>query len=63
MKTSQKYLAQRLGSRPGNMSQNGLKITSLMTSLTKKTQPPTKNFFLECRLEDCPIRLSPWTAL
>jgi len=29
----------------------------------KKPQPPTKKIFFECRLEDCPIRLSPWTAL
>jgi len=34
-----------------------------MTSLTKKLQPPTKNIFFKRRLEDCPIRLSPWTAL
>jgi len=27
------------------MSQNGPKPTSLMTSLTKNPQPPTKNFF------------------
>jgi len=27
------------------MSQNGLKTTSLMTSLTKTPQPPTKHFF------------------
>jgi len=34
-----------LGLRPGNMSQNGPKTTSLTTSLTKNPQPPTKNFF------------------
>jgi len=34
-----------------------------MTSLTKKTQPPTKKFFFECNLLDWPIRLSRWTAL
>jgi len=28
------------------MSQNGPKTTSLMTSLTKNPQPPTKTFFL-----------------
>jgi len=28
------------------MSQNRPKITSLMTSLTKNQQPPTKNIFL-----------------
>jgi len=27
------------------MSQNGLKTTSLVTSLTKNLQPPTKKFF------------------
>jgi len=45
------------------MSQNDLKTTSLMTSVTKNPHPPTKNFFFECRLEDWPIRLSPWRAL
>ena len=35
-------LAYRLGPGPGNMSQNGPKSTSLMTSLTKNLQPPTK---------------------
>jgi len=34
-----------LGPRPGNMSQNGPKSTSLMTTLTKNLQPPTKNVF------------------
>jgi len=34
------------------MSQNGPKTTSLMTSLTKKPQPPTKKCFFECKLED-----------
>jgi len=52
-----------LGPRPGNKSQNGPKTTSLMTSLIKNPQPPTKKIFFECRLEDWPIRLSPWTAL
>jgi len=45
------------------MSQNGLKTTSLMKPLTKNPQPQTKKLFFECRLEDWPIRLSPWTAL
>jgi len=40
-----KYLAKRLGPRPGNMSQNGQKNTSLITSLTKNPQPPTKKIF------------------
>jgi len=52
-----------LGPRPGNMSQNGPKTTSLMTSLTKNPQPPTKKFFFECRLEDWPIRLSPSSTI
>jgi len=34
------------------MSQNDPKTTSLMMSLTKNPQPPTKKFLLECRLED-----------
>jgi len=37
--------------RPGNMSQNGPKATSLMASVTKNPQPPTKIFF-EYRLEE-----------
>jgi len=41
------------------MSQHGLKTTSLMTSLTKNSQPPTTKFIFE----DWPIRLSPLTAL
>jgi len=36
MKTSVKYF--RLGPRPGNMSQIGQKPTSLMMSLTKKSE-------------------------
>jgi len=31
-----------LGTRPGNMSQNDPKTTSLMTSVTKNLFPPTK---------------------
>jgi len=34
-----------LGPRPGNMSQNDPKTTSLMTSVTKNPHPPSKNFF------------------
>jgi len=45
--------------RPGNMSQNDPKTTSLMTSVTNNPHPPTKKFFLECNLLDWPIRLSP----
>jgi len=45
------------------MSQNGPKTTIIMTLLTKNSQPPTKNFYFECRLDDWPSRLSPWTAL
>jgi len=29
----------------------------------KKSTTPNQNFFLECRLDDWPICLSPWTAL
>jgi len=35
----------RLGPRPGNMSQNDQKPTSLMTPLTKKPKLKTKNIF------------------
>jgi len=45
MKTSANILAQTLGPRPGSMTQNSPKTTSLMMSLTKNPQPPTKNFF------------------
>jgi len=41
------------------MSQNDPKTTSLMTSVTKNPQPPTKKRFSECNLLDWPIRLSP----
>jgi len=44
------------------MSQNDLKTTSLMTSLTKNPHPNQKIFFV-CNLLDWPIRSSPWTAL
>jgi len=40
------------------MSQNDLKTTSLMTSVTKNLQPPTKKFFSECNLLDWVICLS-----
>jgi len=29
----------------------------------KKSATPTQKIFFECNLEDCPINLSPWTAL
>ena len=47
---------------PGNVSQNGPKTTSLMTSFTKNSQPPTKIFFRVQTITwlNC---LSPWTAL
>jgi len=51
------------GPRPGNMSQNDPKTTSLMMSVTKNLHPPTKKFFFECSLLDWPICLSSWTAL
>jgi len=40
MKTSAKHF----GPRPGNMSQNDPKTTSLMTSVTKNPHPSTKIF-------------------
>jgi len=52
-----------LGPRPGNMSQNDPKTTSLMTSLTKKTHPPGKKLFFECNLLGWPFRLSRWATL
>jgi len=63
MRTSVKHFSYRLGPRPGNMSQNDHKTTSLMTSVTKNPHPPNKKFFFECNLPDWSIRLSPWTAL
>jgi len=44
------------------MSQNEPKTTSLMMSLTKNPQLQPK-FFFDCRLDDWPIYLKPWTAL
>jgi len=44
------------------MRQNGPKtITYDITQ--KNTATPNQKFFFECRLEDWPIRLRPWTAL
>jgi len=40
------------------MSQNGPKTTSLLMSLTKNPQLPTKNFLFKCNLLECPIRLT-----
>jgi len=45
MKTLAKYFGLAVGHRPGNMSQNGPKTTSLMTSLTKNLQPQPKKLF------------------
>jgi len=45
MKTSAKHFGLAVGPRPGNMTQNGPKTTSLMTSVTKNPHSPTKNFF------------------
>jgi len=52
-----------LGPRPGNMSQNDPKTTSLMMSVTKNLHSPTPKFFFECNLLDWPICLIPWTVL
>jgi len=62
MKTSAKHFGLVVGPRPGNMSQNDPKITSLMMSLTKNA-PPRQKYFFECNLLDWPIRMSRWTAL
>jgi len=48
IKLQRNTLAWWFGPRPGNMSQNGPKTTSLMTSVTKNPQPPTKKIFFEC---------------
>jgi len=45
------------------MSQNSPQTTSLMTSLTKNPQPPTKKFFFECKLKDFRNLSKVWTAL
>jgi len=47
MKTSVKYFGLAVGPRSGNMSQSDPKTTSLMTSLTKNLQLPTKKFFFQ----------------
>jgi len=39
------------------------KLLHLWRHSQKNLQLPTKKFFIECRLEDCRICLSPWTAL
>jgi len=62
MKTSAKYFGLAVGPRPGNMSQNNPKTIYLWCHSQKICYPNQKNF-LECRLEDWLIRLSPWTAL
>jgi len=49
-------------SRPGNMSQNGPKLVHLRPH-SQKIHTPQPKIFFECRLEDWPIRLSPWTVL
>jgi len=46
MKTSGKHAGiVGVGPSPGNMSQNDPKTTSLMMSIPKNPQPPTKKFF------------------
>jgi len=45
------------------MSQKDPKTTSLMTSVTKNSHPPTKKFFFKRNLLDWPIHLSLWTVL
>jgi len=45
IRTSAKYFGLAVGPRPGDMSQNGPKTTSLLTSLLNKPQAPTEMFF------------------
>jgi len=45
MKTSAKHFGLVVGPRPGNMSRNDPKTTSLMMSVTKNLHSPTQNFF------------------
>jgi len=53
MKTSAKSSVYRLRPRPDNISQNGQKSTSLMTSLTKKRVSQNQNFLHTRRLAEC----------
>jgi len=57
------WLVLRLGPRSGNMSQNGPKSASLMTSLAKNLQLSTEKFFFHCRLEELLNLFRVWTAL
>jgi len=58
MKTSGKHAGiVGLGPSPGNMSQNDPKTTSLMMSIPKNPQPPTKKFFSNAIKKSC---LSVW---
>jgi len=45
------------------MSQNDPKTTSLNDVTHKKSATPNQKIFFKCRLEDWPIRLSPWITL
>jgi len=45
MKTSAKHFGLAVGPKPGNMSHNDPKKTSLMMSPTKNLHPQPKNFF------------------
>jgi len=47
MKISAKYFGIAVEPRQGNMSQNGPKTTSLMTSVTKKFATPNQKIFFE----------------
>jgi len=49
-----------LGSGPGNLSQNDLKLIPLTTSSAKN---PKLKVIFHCKLEDLPHLLSIWTAL
>jgi len=50
MKTLAKHFGLAVGLRPGNMSQNDPKTTSLMMLVTKNPHAPSKKCFFECNL-------------
>jgi len=51
---SQKIPSSSWSPRPDNLRQNGLKLTPLMMSSTKKAKPKTYNFF-NYKREDFPL--------
>jgi len=47
---------------PGKVGQGGLKVLQVCRH-SQKIHNPNQKVFFECRLEDWPICLIPWTAL